>query len=167
MPKQLLETITKIHFESYQLCKEAFGRYFANAGNIGIFCHGDDEYGYLTKIREELTEPSNNPNQKYYTLKDPIIIPGKDAVPETTYKYLYIRKPDPSAYGQHSGDVDFYTDAEYESLIKQVADGLIPGAELYEQAGVGTLIQISNQNIEALAYISKKEMTEKIRVRQV
>ena len=102
--EQLLETIKYTHFKCFALCKKVFGKHLPVAGNIGIFCHYDDEYKLLTKIREELTKKSDNWNQKYFLLHKPIIIPAKNNIPETIYTYLYIRKPD-----QHKeiGDADF------------------------------------------------------------
>ncbi|MFH1398694.1 MAG: hypothetical protein ABIG95_01115 [Candidatus Woesearchaeota archaeon] len=102
--KQLMEAITYIHFACHKLCKQSFDKYLPNAGNTGVFCHYNDEYERLIKIREKLAEPSDNPKQKYFKLHNPIVIPKKGEVPETTYNYLYIRKPDP--YRHHVGGVD-------------------------------------------------------------
>jgi hypothetical protein len=74
--KKLFEAIKHIHFGCYKLCKQAFGLYLPNAGNIGIFCHYDQEYDQLIKIRKELTEGSNNVNQKYFKLHKSMIIPA-------------------------------------------------------------------------------------------
>lgn len=95
---QLLEAIKYIHLACHQLCKQSFGNYLPNAGNMGVFTHYNDEYDRLTKLREELTLPSDNPNQKYYQLHNPIVISAEGDIPETTYTYLYIRKPDPYRY---------------------------------------------------------------------
>jgi len=69
---QLLEAIKYTHLKCFELCKKIFGEYLPAAGNIGIFCHYDNEYQFLTKLREELTEESDNWNQKYYRLHKPI-----------------------------------------------------------------------------------------------
>jgi len=103
--EELFETIKHIHLECYKLCKQSFDKYLPNAGNIGVFCHYEDEYEYLTDLRKKLTESSDNINQKYFRLHRPIVIPAKDDVPETTYTYLYIRRPDP--YRSQVGDVVF------------------------------------------------------------
>lgn len=113
--EELLEAIKHVHFECYKLCKQSFGYYLPNAGNMGIFCHYDDEYETLINIRQELTESSYNLNQKYFRLYDPIVIPATSDVPETAYTYLYIRKPDP--YRHHVGDVDFYLEPEKYKVI--------------------------------------------------
>lgn len=163
---RLFEVIRRIHFDCYKLCKQSFSRYFPNAGNVGVFCHHDNEYELLTKIQEELTELSDNPNQKYYKLSEPIVIPAKGDVPETVYSYLYIRKPDPTSYGQHSGDIDFYVNVdEYRNLINKTKKELISGARIYEQQGAGEMIELYGSDFDALAYVSTKEITEKVRVK--
>lgn len=161
--EELLQTISYIHFESYKLSKQAFGKYFPNAGNMGIFCQSDEEYDFLNKLKEEITYPSDNPNQKYFTLKEPIIIEAQDDIPRIRYEYLYIRKPDPTPYGKNRGDVDFYSDDAFEELSSKVKTGNIQNTELSEQAGVGVMIKIQGEDVPA--YISTKKMTELIRVR--
>lgn len=164
--EQLLDRIRNIHFEGYRLCNQSFGEYFPNAGNVGVFSR-DDEYNQLLKIQENLVEPSDEPDRKYFKLLEPIIIPEYNDVPETAYTHLYIRKPDPTPYGQHSGDIDFYVDKDrYLELIKKVKEGIISNAELYEQSGIGTMIELSNDNIGAIACVSTKHMTEQVRFRQ-
>ena len=49
--EDLFEAIKHVHFECYKLCKQSFGYYLPNAGNMGIFCHYEDEYDNLIKIR--------------------------------------------------------------------------------------------------------------------
>src|SRR3990167_6480044 len=88
--EQLLEAMKYTHFACFELCKKALGDYLPIAGNMGIFCHYESEYTFLTKLREELTEKSDNFNQKYFRLHEPITIPANGNVPETTYTYLYI-----------------------------------------------------------------------------
>ena len=51
--EELLKAIKHIHFESYKLCKQSFGYYLPNSGNIGIFCHYDKEYKQLIDIRKK------------------------------------------------------------------------------------------------------------------
>jgi hypothetical protein len=165
--EELFEVIKQIHFDAYKLCRKVFGRYFENSGNMGVFCHFADEYEKLNKIREKLTQPSDNPNQKYFKLIKPITIPKDGDFPETKYLFLYIRKPDPTSYGNFTGDVDFYVeDKEYEKLIDLVGKGNVEGAQLYDQQGVGTLVQMSSANIGAVAYISTRDTTEKVRIKQ-
>lgn len=161
----LQEAIKHVHFECYKLCMQSLGYYLPNAGNIGIFCHYDEEYEILTKIRKEITELSDNFNQKYFRLFQPIVIPVKNNVPETTYTHLYIRKPDP--YRFHVGDVDFYMDPEkYKELKQSILTGKkIKGARVFQRADLD-MIELFEPDIDALAYISTHQMTKIVRVKQ-
>ncbi len=162
--KQLLEAIKYTHFACYKLCKQSFGKYLPNAGNIGIFCQYDDEYEALTKMREELTEKSDNLNQKYFRLHEPIVIPAENDVQETIYTYLYIRKPDP--YRHHVGDVDLFLEPEkYVELKQSLLNGKkIKGARIFDRTDLD-MIELYNPNIDALGYISTKKITEDVRVK--
>ena len=163
--KELLEAIKHTHFACFELCKKAFGTYLPVAGNMGIFCHYDEEYILLTKLREELTEQSDNFNQKYFRLHNPITIPAHEDVPETTYTYLYIRRPD--QYRAQVGDVDFVLDDEkYIELKKSLQSGSqINGAKIFDRPDLD-MIELSDPDCDALAYISTRAMTEKVRVKQ-
>lgn len=162
--KILFGAINYIHFACYQLCKQSFGYYLPNAGNMGVFSHYDDEYELLINIRKGLTEPADNPNQKYFRLFEPIIIPVRDDIPETTYTHLYIRKPDP--YRHHVGDVDFYLKSvEYRKLKKSLLNGKqIKGARIFERTDLD-IIELYDPDIDVLCYISTTHMTEKVRVK--
>lgn len=162
--EQLLEAITYIHFACYKLCKQSFGTYLPNAGNMGLFCHYDDEYELLVGIRKQLTEPSDDPNQKYFKLHEPIIIAAKDDVPETTYTHLYIRKPDP--YRHHVGDVDFYLEAEeYAKLKQSLQDGnIVQGTRIFPRQDLD-MIELYDPDVDALGYVSTSTMTEKVRIK--
>ncbi|MAZ41059.1 hypothetical protein CL654_02995 [bacterium] len=162
----LLEAIKHIHFECHKLCHQSFGKYLPNAGNMGVFCHYEDEYNFLTKLREEMTEPSDNPKQKYYKLHEPITIPEKDGVPETTYTHLYIRKPDP--YRHHVGDVDFYLEPdEYTKLKQSLLDGTkrLKGARVFDRTDLD-MIELYDPDVDVLGYVSTVKMTETVRVKQ-
>ena len=93
--EHMMEAIKHIHFACHTLCMQSLGKYLAVAGNIGIFCHYEDEYIFLKKLQAELTDLSKNVYGKYFLLHKPIIIPTSGDIPKTTYRYLYIRKPDP------------------------------------------------------------------------
>jgi len=162
--KELFEAIKHIHFECYRLCKQSFDKYLPNAGNIGVFCHYDDEYDYLTKVRKELTEASDNVNQKYFRLHKSITIPAKDDVPETTYTFLYIRKPD--SYRHHVGDVDFYLEPKkYEELKQAMLTGKkVKGARVFERPDLD-MIELYDPDIDALGYVSTEKMSEAVRVK--
>ena len=161
---ELLEAIKHTHLACYSLCKDSFGHYLPNAGNMGIFCHYDEEYKLLTRIREELTEHSDNVDQKYFRLHKPIIIPAQGDVPETTYTYLYIRKPDP--YRHHTGDVDFYLEPDqYTELKQSLLNGIVVnGARIFPRNDLD-MVELYNPDIDALGYVSQKMMTEKVRVK--
>ncbi len=162
---KLLEAIKHTHFACFELCKKAFGKYLPVAGNVGVFCHYDDEYDFLTRLRKELTEESDNVNQKYFRLHKSVTIPVKDDVPETAYTYLYIRKPD--QYRAQVGDVDFVLgDREYIELKKSLASGKkIGGAKIFDRPDLD-MVELSDPDIDALAYVSNRAMAEKVRVKQ-
>src|SRR5688500_3544425 len=105
--EDILPIISHIHFVAYDLCMKTFKRYLPNSGNLGLFARTDEEYAFLQSILKEIAEPSNNPNQKYFKLIHPIVIPQTEDIPETAYTYIYFRKPDPTPYGQFLGDIDF------------------------------------------------------------
>lgn len=162
--EELLEAISYIHFACYKLCKQSFGKNLPNAGNMGVFCHYDDEYARLVQIREQITKPSDDPNQKYFELLDPIVIPAKDDVPETTYTHLYIRKPD--IYRAQAGDVDFYIEQnDYNNLKSELANGKkITGARIFPRKDLD-MIELFNPDIDALGYVSTNIMSEKVRIK--
>ncbi len=162
---ELLEAIKHIHFSCFELCKQSSGRYLPVAGNMGVFCHYDDEYKLLTELRKELTEESDNTNQKYFRLHNPLIIPARGDIPETTYTFLYIRKPDP--YRFHVGDVDFILeDDKYQELKKSLQDGkVIKGARVFDRPDLD-MVELYDPDVDALGYVSPREMTEKVRIKQ-
>lgn len=162
---ELFEAIKYIHFGCYKLCKQSFDKFLPNSGNMGIFCQYDDEYEFLINLHKELTEESDNLDQKYFRLHQPIIIPAKDDIPETTYTYLYIRKPDP--YRHQVGDVDFYLESEKYTEIKQsLVDGKkVKGARIFPREDLD-MIELFNPDVDALGYVSTSKMTEKVRVKQ-
>jgi hypothetical protein len=163
--EELFEAIKHTHFESYKLCKQSFGDYLPNAGNIGIFCHYEDEFEFLINLRKELTEFSDNVDQKYFRLHKPIVILAEGDVPETSYTYLYIRRPDP--YRHHVGDVDFYLEQEkYDALKKKILNGKkIKGARAFDREDLD-MIELYDPDVDALAYVSTNKMTEIVRVKQ-
>jgi hypothetical protein len=160
----LIEAIRHIHVECYKLCKTSLGEYLPTAGNVGFFCHYDDEYEILTKLRKDLTEESDNVNQKYYRLHEPIVIGAVGDIPETVYTHLYIRKPD--IYRAQVGDVDFVMESERYGMLKErlLSGEAIPGARVFPRNDLD-MIELFNPDVDALGYISVKEMTEKVRVK--
>lgn len=162
--ESLFEAIASIHLDCQQLCFNSFGRILPNAGNMGVFCHYLEEYEFLFGVREELTEPSENPDQKYFKLHSPITFPAKDRFPETTYTHLYIRKPDP--YRHHAGDVDFYLPPEeYSNLKSQFLSGNpLPGARVFDRNDLD-MIELFHPDIDALAYVSTEKMSTDVRIK--
>lgn len=161
--EELLEAIKHIHFSCFALCKQSFDKSLPIAGNMGVFCHYEDEYEFLTQLRKELTEESDNVNQKYYRLHEPIIIPATDNVPETIYTHLYIRKADP--YRAQVGDVDFVLDdVKYAELKKSLHATPIKGVRIFERSDLD-MVELYNPDIDALAYVSPRKMTEKVRIK--
>ena len=150
---QLIKAIEHVHFLCHKLCKQSLGRYLPVSGNIGVFCHYEGEYEFLTKMREELTELSDNINQKYYRLHKPIIVLAKGDVPETTYKYLYIRKPDPYRY--QVGDVDFYLEPkEYAKLKQSIKEGKrIKGARIFPRPDLD-MVELFDPDVDCCGYIT-------------
>src|SRR3990167_3345415 len=161
---QLFKAIEYIHFESYRLCKQNLGYYLPVAGNIGVFCHYEEEFKLLIKIREELTDLSDNWNQKYFRLYKPIVIPAKKSIPETTYTYLYIRKPDPEH--THVGDVDFYLEPrKYKELRQSLLSGkVMEGVKIFERPDLD-LIRLYDPDTDISAFVGKKTMTENVGVK--
>ena len=131
---------------------------------MGIFCHYEHEFATLKKIREELTKPSSNPDQKYFLLHNPIVIQKQGDIPKTTYTHLYIRRPD--SYRYHVGDVDFYLDPkEYQKLKQSMLSGIkIKNARIFERPDLD-MVELYHPNVDVLAYVSTKKMTEKVRVK--
>lgn len=162
--EELFEAIKYIHVECFKLCKKSFGEYLPVAGNIGVFCHDDQEYIFLTNLREQLTQASENINQKYYLLHNPIVIPVVEDMPETTYTHLYIRKPD--IYRAQVGDVDFVMESDrYEEAKGKLLKGeSIPGARVFPRADLD-MIELYDYEVDALGYVSVENETEKVCVK--
>jgi hypothetical protein len=163
--EELKKAINHIHQKAYKLCKISFWEYLENSWNMWIFCHYDEEFTFLKKIREELTLPSNNLNQKYFELYNPIIIPKKGNIPETIYTHLYIRKPDP--YRHHVWDIDFYLSPEkYEDIKKYLLEwNEIKNARVFDRQDLD-MIELYNPDIDVLAYLSTEKMTNIVRIKQ-
>ena len=157
--KALMRAVRHVHFACHELCKQSFGEYLPVTGTIGVFCHYDDEYKHLTNLRQSLTDPSDNWNQKYFRLYQPITISAKGDVPEATYTYLYIRHPDP--YRFQVGDVDFYLPpGQYDQAKELLKTGqTLKGARIYP--GDMDMIELYNPDVDCCAYILNKTMTQR------
>ncbi len=154
---QMIQAIEHIHFACHTLCMQSMGRYLPAAGNVGVFCHYDDEYMFLKKLQEELTDLSKSVYGKYFLLHQPIIIPAKSDIPETTYSYLYIRKPDPNK--NQVGDIDFYLEPEkYAELKQSLLDGKeIKGIRALPNRPDLDLIELYDPDIDAWGFIGNKK----------
>lgn len=162
---ELQKRIEQIHLDCHKLCIMSIRKYLPVAGNLGVFSQSEDEYLIFSKLQKELVEVSANPKQKYFKLISPIIISTIDENPQAIYTHLYIRKFDPSPYGTYLGDVDFVMRRDaYIKLRESVSRGFIPGAEIYKRPGWDT-IQITDPNINSVAYISTRNFAEKVRVK--
>lgn len=161
---ELIKAITHIHFACYRLCKDSFGKYLPNTGNVGVFCHYDEDFKFLKQVRDTITHSTDNPDLKYYTLIEPITISAKEDVPQTTYTYLYIRRPDP--YRAQTGDIDFYLPQnEYATLKQEMLEGkVVPGARVFDRPDLD-MIELYDPDIDALGYVSTNTMTEKVRIK--
>lgn len=163
--ESLFEAIKHIHIQSHILCMNSFGKYLSNSGNMGVFCHYDNEYEYLKTIQANICKPSDNPNQKYFDLLSPILIPEINNIPEIIYTHLYIRRPDP--YRHHVGDIDFYLEVEkYKKMKKEMIKGkIVKDARIFDRTDLD-MIELYNPDIDVLAYVSTNQMTHKVRIKQ-
>lgn len=154
---QMMQAIEHIHVACHTLCKQSIGRYLQVAGNVGVFCHFDDEYIFLKKLQSEITDLSISVYGKYFLLHKPIVIPAKDDIPETTYSYLYIRKPDPNK--SQVGDIDFYLEPEKYLQLKQalISGEIIKGARILPNRPDLDLVELYNTSIDAWGYIGDKK----------
>jgi hypothetical protein len=155
--EQMFKAIEHIHFACHALSKQTMGKYLPVAGNVGVFCHYDVEYNFLTTLQRELTDLSESVYGKYFRLHTPIVIPAKDDIPETTYTYLYIRKPDPNK--SEVGDIDFYLEPEKYTEFKQsLHDGkIVKGARVLPNRPDLDLIELYNPGIDVFGYIGNKK----------
>ncbi|MFZ5438122.1 MAG: hypothetical protein ACOZAK_03665 [Patescibacteria group bacterium] len=159
---ELLRAIKHVHFKSFELCKQKLGYILPVAGNIGIFCHDDDEFNFLTKMREELTDSSDNWNKKYFRLYQPIVISAENNIPKTTYTYLYIRKND--IEHNQVGDLDFYMEpSRYKKLKRSLLSGKeIEGLKILDRSDLD-LIEVFDPTVDVVAFIGQKTMTENVK----
>jgi hypothetical protein len=163
--EELLKAIKHVHFACHQLCKQTLGEYLPVAGNVGVFCHYDDEFGRLIRMRDELADVNDNWNQKYYRLHEPIIIPAKGDIPEATYTHLYIRRADP--YRAQVGDADFVLKPEKFAPLKQsLLDGVeLKGARAFDRPELD-MIELHDPDVDALAYVHTHTMEDNMKIQR-
>ncbi len=140
----------------HALCVQLFGTHLPVAGNIGIFCHFDDEYVRLTGIQREITDESKSVYGKYFQMYQPFVIAAKDDIPQTTYTHLYIRKPDPQK--PQVGDLDFFLEPQKYASLKQslIQGGTQKGIRMLNRPDLD-LVELYNPNIDAFGYIGDKQ----------
>ncbi len=155
---ELLKAITYIHFACHRLCKQSFGNYLPIARNIGVFCHYDEEFLTLTNLRKEMSDAGDNWNNKYFRLHEPITVPAEKGILQTTYTYLYIRKPDPTH--PQAGDLDFYLEpSKYAELKKTLLTGNeLKGARILKRPDLD-YVELYDPNIDAYGYVGTHRMT--------
>ena len=128
------------------------------AGNIGIFCHSKEEFEFLTKLGEELTDHNApNFNGKYFLLHEPIVIKAKDDIPKTTYEYLYIRKPD--EIRTEVGDIDFVIDKKEFEKVRKL--GSINDVKIFDRPDLG-MCGFSSSDFDVLSFLTTKTVAEVI-----
>ena len=155
--EQLIEAIKYTHFTSFELCKKVLGKYLPIAGNIGIFCHYKDEFKFLTKLQEELTDSRVSFNGKYFRLYKPIIISAQDNIPEVTYEYLYIRQPD--RFRPQVGDVDFVINKNEFGEIQN--SKIMNGVEIFYKSDID-MCEFFNPDFDILVYLTTKTVAKAI-----
>ena len=159
--EELLAAIQYLHIECAKLCKQAFGRYLPVAGNIGVFSHFDDEFRFLTGVRQELTDVKGNWNAKYYRLHEPIMIEANGGIPQATYTYLYTRRPD--ADKPEVGDIDFVIATEEFSTLKAAAsqaDSEINGVQVSYRPDLN-MVCLSHPDSDVLPYITDTYLSQR------
>jgi hypothetical protein len=156
---ELLKAIEYIHLGAHKMCKQNLGYLLPVAGNIGVFCHYPEEFEQLTEIRKVMTDIDDNWNQKYFRLHEPIVIPAQNEIPETTYRYLYVRKPDEKS--PNVGDADFYLEPiKYKELKQKVISGKFEtGLRIFERTDLD-MIRLFDPVIDVSAFITSYNLEE-------
>jgi hypothetical protein len=161
--EQLYDRVAYIYYECSQLISDSTGFVPETAGNVAIFCQNENEYIEFQKLADQLIQPSNNPAQKYFQLRNPLTIQSNGTAPSTILSWLYIRKPAKDTV--ESGDVDYVLNqSAYEKLKAQVAAGSIENGSIYDRVG-WDMIEFKNEGYDGLPYVCTSAMAEKIRVK--
>lgn len=163
MDSELLGRIQYILTHCRQLVRSTLEEDFPVSGNIGIFAQSEQEYSHFKQIVTDLIKDSPNPNQKYFELKEPFLLNDNDFPAKFTH--IYIRKYDSSDYGKYKGDIDFITSNDrYQELKSAVMANQYPNAAMYDRPGWDT-IQVTQADVDVVAYLSTLQMAEKVRVK--
>lgn len=157
--------VHELHVTCSRLCLAAYGQVFGVVGNVAVFCQTAEEYRLLTALRQVITHPSTNPEQKYFALLDPIMVSASGSVPTGTYTHLYIRRP--AGDSPERGDIDFVVDHErLAALQRNIRRGQGPiGARLYALDDL-EMIELAGPEHRALAYVCVRATALAVRVRR-
>lgn len=160
--ESLIECIQYLHETCHKLCYKHFGEYLPVAGNVGVFCHYPEEFKYLTKLREEMTDSSVHYKNKFFELHEPIRISAKDGIPAATYDYLYIRRLDP--YRAQVGDVDFVLEpARHQALAATLnTEEFKNDARMFGRLEEN-MIELWSPDYDVMTYIVTESMDKKVK----
>lgn len=150
--EELMQAIKHLHIEVHKLCKNSFGSYLPVTGNIGFFCHYEEEFAFLKNLQKEMCDLSEANYGKYFKLKKEIKFPENDGVPGQVYTHLYIRQPD--IYRSQVGDIDFFLEEkEYLQKYSELQNGRqIKGARIYPSEAKD-MIELFDPDVDVLGYI--------------
>jgi len=150
---ELYDAVKYLHRTCHKLCLRTFGYCLPVRGNVGVFAHYEDEFAYLTSLRERLTDQEVHYKNKYFKLREPIIVPPEDGVPGATYTFLYIRRVDP--YRSQVGDIDFTLPSEEHRILKTTLDPdtFVNGARLFGRPEEN-IIELWDPDTDAAAYVA-------------
>jgi len=159
--EELFQAIEYIHVQTHKLCKKNIGKYLTPTGSLAIFTHYPEEFEMLTTIRDSLTGEENY-NKKYYKFLESVHFEATSEAPEATYRYLYIRHPDP--YRSQVGDIDFVLPPEEHKKLQtrlesgESISGIRPSPEDHLE-----LIELYDPDVDVLSYLDTMTMEELIK----
>ena len=153
--EQFEESLRYIHDMTMKMCFSVMWEYLPNSGNIALFCHYPREYTFLMKMIGGLVDFEEHVYGKYYKFYTPYTFPIQWTELNTTYKYLYIRKPDP--YRFHVGDIDFYlAPRDYNALKQKIKDTWKKWLRTLDRTDVD-MMEMYDWDSDVLAYITTQK----------
>lgn len=159
--EELLRAVEYLHKVCHEQCKQVIGRHLPARGCVAVFAHDDDEFAYLTELRQRLTNGTPNYNGKYFELRQPINIPEYGGVPAANYEFLYIHRPE--ARLPQVGDVDFVLPInEYEALAGKLnAETFVNGMRLFPRPEE-KMIELRASDVDAITYVATNHLRDAI-----
>lgn len=150
-----------LHKVCHGQCKQVIGRYLPVRGCVAVFAHDDDEFVYLTELRQQLTNEAPNYNGKYFELRQPIDIPERGGIPAASYEFLYIHRPE--ARLPQVGDIDFVLQKnEYEALVRELnAETFVNGMRLFPRPEE-RMIELRASEVDAITYAATSHLRDTI-----